>query len=116
MRTQTIIDITDNYDIDFAAPSAAMRLAWLWTAQELWSLRKFDTDHTELFAAKLRAAWAHVRMIRDNLARSRRAKNDARIQSLRAQREMLENRPFTQSIRAEQQRIDAEIADLLDRC
>lgn len=116
MRTQTIIDITSSYEIDFSSPSAAMRLAWYWTARDLWSARKFDTDHRALFAAQLRAAWDHVRMVRENMRRAHRAKTDARIKSLRAQRDLLENKPFSQSIRAEQQRIDAEIADLLDRC
>ena len=114
MKYDTVIQITNSYDIDFDAPGAAMRLAWKWTAQELWSARKFDTDHTAIFARLLRTAWVHVKMTRQNRRRARAIENDPRILRLREEYAMLQNRSFRYSIREEQARINAEIQSILD--
>ena len=114
MKYDTVIQITNSYDIDFDAPGAAMRLAWKWTAQELWSARNFDTDHSAIFARFLRTAWAHVKMIRQNRRRARAIENDPRVLRLREEYAMLQNRSFRYSIREEQDRINAEIQSIID--
>lgn len=114
MKYDTVITITNSYAIDFEAPGAAMRLAWKWTAQELWSARKFDTDHSDLFARLLRQAWVHVKMLRENRRRARAAVDNLRINELRQQKALLQNRSFGMSIREDEARIDAEIARIID--
>jgi hypothetical protein len=114
MQRDTIIQITDGYDIDFDAPGAAMRLAWKWTAQELWSARQFGTDHSALFARLLRTAWVHVKMTRQNRRRAHAIENDPRILRLREEYAMLQNLSLRMSIREEQERINAEIQSILD--
>ena len=86
-----------------------MRLAWKWTAQELWSARKFDTDHVVIFARFLRTAWVQIKMMRENRRRANLARGNERIQQLNEQRKMLQNKSAMISIRAEEQRIDDEI-------
>lgn len=114
MKYDTVITITNSYDIDFEAPGAAMRLAWKWTAQELWSARKFDTDHSAIFAKALRTALVHVKKIRSNRRRARAIENDLRVLRLREDYDMLQNRSFRYSIRDEQERINREIQAILD--
>lgn len=115
MKYATVAAIANGYDIDFDAPGAAMRLAWKWTAQELWAARKFGTDHRDMFARLLRQAWVHVKMLRENRRRARAAVNDARIADLKQQKVLLQNRPFGMSIQADVARIDAEIAHIIDK-
>lgn len=114
MKYATVITITNGYAIDFEAPGAAMRLAWKWTAQELWAARKFDTDHSGLFARLLRQAWVHVKMLRENQRRARAAADNLRINELRQQKALLQNRSFGMSIREDEARINAEIQSILD--
>lgn len=114
MKYETVIEITNGYEIDFEAPGAAMRLAWLWTAQEMWSAREFDTDNSGLFARHLRTAWVHVKMVRNNRRRANALRNDPRIKALNEQKAMLQNRPFETTIREEEHRINAEIAKIMD--
>lgn len=114
MKYDTIIQITNSYDIDFDAPGAAMRLAWKWTAQELWADRKFDTDHSAIFTEALSTAWAHVKMIREHRRRARAIENNPRVLRLREEYDMLQNRSFRYSIREEQERINAEIKSIID--
>ena len=114
MKYDTVITITNSYAIDFEAPGAAMRLAWKWTAQELWSARKFGTDHSAIFAKALRTAWMHVKMVRDNRRRARMAEGNERIRQLNEERKMLQNKSFRLSIGIEQDRIDAEIRSIID--
>lgn len=109
MKYDTIIKITGGYDIDFNASNAAMRLAWKWTAQELWSLRKFGTDHGAIFAKALRMAWAHVKKMRDIARRSQVAENHPRIIELKREKDLLQNRSFAMSIRHDEGQINAEI-------
>jgi hypothetical protein len=100
--------------IDWFAPGAAMQLAWFWTAQELWSDRDFTSNARALFSAKLAKAWAHVKTQRRWLQRQAAARTDARVQALLARRDRLQNQPFSISIRAEQNSIDAQIDAILD--
>lgn len=109
MKYDTIIRHTEATAIDFDAPGAAMRLAWKWTAQELWSARKFDTDHVAIFARFLRTAWVQIKMMRENRRRANLARGNERVQQLNEQRKMLQNKSAMISIRAEEQRIDDKI-------
>jgi hypothetical protein len=113
MKYDTVVQITNSYTIDFEAPGAAMRLAWKWTAQELWAARKFDTDHSAIFAKALREAWVHVKKMREQRRRADAVKNNPRIIELQKQKDMLQNRSFAMSIREDEQRINAEIAAIM---
>lgn len=113
MKYETVIQITSGYDIDFNAPSAAMRLAWKWTAQELWSMRKFGTDHSAIFAKALRMAWVHVKKMREIARRSQAAASHPRIIELKREKELLQNRSFGMSIRQDEDRINAEINSII---
>jgi len=95
--------------IDFDGPGAAMKLAWFWTAQEIWADRAFDADVRPVFAAALKKAWPHVQMMRESLRRQRAAATNERVRELQRQRDMLQNKPFGVSISGEQARIDAQI-------
>ena len=116
MKYETIIALTSptRERVDFDAPNAAMRLAWIWTAQELWTRRLYDADHKHMFARHLRTAWTHVKMPRENARKAKLARADQRIRDLNEQRKMLQNKSFMISINAEQSRIDAEIRQIMD--
>jgi hypothetical protein len=113
MKYDTVVQIVNGYHFDFEAPNAAMRLAWFWTAQELWGARQFDTDHRDLFGRLLRQAWVHVKMLRNNRRQARAAVDHPRIIELKQQKAMLQNRSFGMSIREDEARIDAEIASIV---
>jgi hypothetical protein len=100
--------------LDWFAPGAAMKLAWFWTAQELWRERDFTTDGRAVCAAKLKAAWDHVKRHQNYTRRNEAAANDIRVRALMIEREQLQNKSFGVSIADEQRRIDARIDAIVD--
>ena len=93
---------------------AAMRLAWRRVANAHWTARDFGAVRRDLFAQYLKEAHAQVKMARKNAAKLEAAKKDHRVLALRKQRDMLENKSFSVSIRAEQERIDNEINQIIN--
>lgn len=100
--------------LDWFSNGAAMQLAWFWVAQELWRDRDFTTDARPLCAAKLKAAWDHVKAHRRWVLRNLAAAEDVRVRALMIEREQLQNRPWAVNIAVEQAAIDARIDALLD--
>lgn len=91
---------------DFDATGAAMRLAWIWTAQSLWQQCKYGTDHRALFAENLRKAHAQVAAVRARKAKA----NDPRLLALKAERDALWSKPLGIEITQRLNRISAEEA------
>jgi hypothetical protein len=112
MKLDTVIRLTSPEAIDFAAKGAAFKLAWRWTAQELWSARKFGTDHRALFAQKLRAAHADVAQTRRRQRQAEAAAADPRVAALLHEQGMLYFKPFEQGIIQRLNQINAEIAQI----
>lgn len=100
--------------LDWFAPGAAMRLAWFWTAQELWRARDFTTDGRRVCASNLKAAWDHVKRHQQSVRRSELAATDIRVRALMIERAQLQNKSFAISIADEQRRIDAKIDAIID--
>ena len=115
MRFETITRLQGHHEpLDFEARGAAMRLAWIWVAQDHWYERNFGQVPRDLFAQHLKKAHAHVKMITRGMTRRRLGDKDPRVIALREQRAMLENKSFNISIRQEQDRIDSEINAIIN--
>lgn len=93
---------------------AAMRLAWRRVANAHWTARDFGAVRRDLFAQYLKEAHAQVKMARQNAAKREAGNKDPRVVALREQRDMLENKSFNVSIRAEQDRINREINAIIN--
>lgn len=119
MKKETIIRLTNSHEaIDFQAPGAAMRLAWYWVAQELWSRRVFDLDRKGtmiLLGIKLQEAHRHVNQTRAYQARVARAeeKFGPELARLRQERRDLDMKPFGVRIEPLQREIDQRVRDLI---
>lgn len=101
-------------NFDWHEPGAAMILAWKMLASERWSWRNFSKVTREEFGRHLSAATRTVTQARKHMKREEIAKTDPRIIQLREERDMLANKSFAISIRAEQNRIDVEIGSIIN--
>jgi len=110
MHVNTVIRLTNPAPIDFAAAGAAMRLAWLRTAQALWSSREFGTDHRALFAQQLREAHADVARTRRYQRKAELAAKHPRVIQLRAERDALYFQPLGMHVCPRIDQINAEIS------
>lgn len=110
MKLDAVIRLTSTCGIDYHSKGAALKLAWVKTAQDLWSARTFGTDHRALFALKLREAHVHVGQVRRHDRQAQLAKSDPRIAALMAERDMLYCAPFGVVIAPRLNQIAAEIA------
>lgn len=108
MKFDTITNLQGR-GIDMSQRGAAMRLAWLWIAQDHWYRRDYGPVSREELSRALRDAHATVRVARRHERQKAIADKDPRVAALREQRAMLENKSFNVSIREDQQRIDQQI-------
>lgn len=99
---------------DHMQRGAAMKLAWIWIAQDHWSRRYFGPVNGQDISRAMRAAHASVRVSRRFAKQKELADKDPRVIALREQRAMLENKSFHISIRHEQDRIDSEINAIIN--
>lgn len=92
----------------------AMTLAHHWLKQDIWTARAtLETgDYAVLLPSYLKQAHAEMDRRRAYAAKQARAEADPRYAALVQAKRDLELKPFAQSIRLEQQRIDRSIADL----
>lgn len=114
MYFETMERLTSSREpLDYQAPGAAMRLAWIWLAKDLWSRRDFTRhDERELFAMHLRHAHKHVAKTRENLRKIAAA--EPQVKALREKRAMLENRSNKMSIRRDHDEIDRQIIEIME--
>lgn len=116
MNLETVKRLTaSGRQIDLQSSGAAMQLAWHATASHFWSARDFNAPANEVravFAEKLCSAWALVKAARDAAQRAERA--STQLADLNYRKQMLQNKPFQQKIRAELDEINREILATLE--
>jgi len=101
-------------NFDHMQRGAAMKLAWIWIAQDHWSRRYYGPVSRKDLSRAMKDAHASVRVSRRFAKQRALADKDPRVVALREQRNMLENKSFHISIRHEQDRIDNEINAIIN--
>ena len=112
MKLETITRL-QSQTMDFSSKGAAMRLAWLWIAQDKWSRRDFGHVRRQDLSRAMKDAHASVRTSRRFAQQKALADKDPRVVALREERAMLENKSFHVSIRQDQERIDQQINKII---
>lgn len=98
---------------DHMQRGAAMKLAWIWIAQDQWRRRDFGHVSRQDLSRAMKDAHASVRTSRRFAQQEALADKDPRVMALREQRAMLENKSFHVSIRQDQARIDQQINKII---
>ena len=113
MKIESITRLT-SANFDHMQRGAAMKLAWIWIAQDQWRRRDFGPVSRQDLSRAMKTAHASVRAFRRFAQQKGMADKDPRVVALREQRAMLENKSFHISIRHEQDRIDSEINQIIN--
>lgn len=101
-------------NFDHMQRGAAMKLAWIWIAQDHWSRRHYGPVSRQDLSRAMKEAHASIRVSRRFAKQKALADKDPRVIALREQRTMLENKSFHISIEQEQRRIDSEIYAIIN--